>query len=75
MAQRGAVVAVFVGAARAGQTLGPLTAASVYGAVGAGATFVLGGALAAGLVVFERVGRFGAEAPEPPMATVTAAGD
>jgi len=59
--QRGAVVAVFVGAARAGQTFGPLTASGVLGAVGTGPTFVLGGGLAAGLVVFERLGRFGDE--------------
>lgn len=64
-AQRGAVVAVWVGSARAGQTVGPLLASATYGAVGTGATFVLGGALAATLVVTELVGRFGAEALEP----------
>ncbi|MEO7572625.1 MAG: MFS transporter [Acidimicrobiales bacterium] len=63
-AQRGAVVAVWVGAARAGQTIGPLLASATYGAVGTGRTFVLGGALAAGLVVTEMVGRFGADAAE-----------
>jgi len=63
-AQRGAVVAVWVGAARAGQTAGPLLASATYGALGTGTTFVLGGALAAGLVVTEMVGRFGADAAE-----------
>ena len=63
--QRGAVVAVFVGAARAGQTFGPLTASGVLGAFGTGPTFVLGGGLAAALVVFERLGRFGDEPHRP----------
>jgi MFS family permease len=66
--QRGAVVALWVGAARAGQTVGPLAAAGIYGAVGTHATFVLGGALAATLVVAEVVGRFGDDrvpAPAP----------
>ena len=64
-AQRGAVVAVWVGAARAGQTAGPLLASASYGVVGTGTTFVLGGALAAGLVAIEGIGRFGAEEPLP----------
>jgi MFS transporter, ACDE family, multidrug resistance protein len=64
--QRGAVVAVWVGAARAGQTVGPLAAAGVYGAVGTGSTFVLGGMLAAALVAVEALGRFGADTPPPP---------
>ncbi len=64
-AQRGAVVAVWVGAARAGQTIGPLAASVTYGAVGTGTTFVLGGAIAAGLVALEGAGRFGAEAEAP----------
>ena len=66
--QRGAVVAVWVGSARAGQTVGPLAAAGVYGAVGTHTTFVLGGALAATLVVAESLGRFGDDrvpAPAP----------
>jgi ACDE family multidrug resistance protein len=58
--QRGAVVAVWVGSARAGQTAGPLLAAAVYGATSTATTFVLGGVVAAGLVVYEMVGRFGA---------------
>lgn len=62
-AQRGAVMAVFVGAARAGQTSGPLLASASLAAVGTGSTFVLGGGLAAGLIVFELVGRFGADEP------------
>jgi MFS family permease len=64
--QRGAVVAMWVGAARAGQTAGPLLAAGIYGAVGTGTTFVLGGALAATLVVAESVGRFGDDRPARP---------
>ena len=55
--QRGAVVAVWVGAARAGQTAGPLMAAAVYGATSTSTTFMLGGAVAGGLVVYELVGR------------------
>jgi MFS family permease len=70
--QRGAVVAVWVGAARAGQTMGPLVVAAAYGAVGIPTTFVLGGVLAAGLVVMEAIGRFGAA--EGRAATVLAAG-
>lgn len=57
--QRGAVVALWVGAARAGQTVGPLAMAGIYGAIGTHATFVLGGGVAACLVVTEAVGRFG----------------
>lgn len=57
--QRGAVVALWVGAARAGQTVGPLAAAGIYGAVGTHTTFVIGGALAATLVAAESLGRFG----------------
>lgn len=57
--QRGAIVAVWVGAARAGQTVGPLAAAGLYAAVGTRTTFVIGGALAAGLAGVESVGRFG----------------
>lgn len=64
--QRGAVVAVWVGAARAGQTVGPLAAAGIYGAVGTHTTFVLGGALAATLVVAEALGRFGDDRPPVP---------
>ncbi len=59
--QRGAVVAVWVGAARAGQTVGPLLAAALYGATSTGTTFVIGGVIAAGLVVYELVGRYGAD--------------
>jgi MFS transporter, ACDE family, multidrug resistance protein len=63
--QRGAIVALWVGAARAGQTVGPLAVASIYGAVGTGTTFVLGGVAAAGIVVAELLGRFGAEDHPP----------
>jgi ACDE family multidrug resistance protein len=67
--QRGAVVAVWVGAARAGQTVGPLAVGALYGATSTGTTFVIGGALAATLVVYELIGRFGAEDHAPPLAT------
>ena len=60
-AQRGAIVAVWVGAARAGQTVGPLGAGAVYGAIGTSATFLVGAAIAGGIVVAELVGRFGRE--------------
>jgi MFS family permease len=64
--QRGAVVAVWVGAARAGQTVGPLAVAGIYGAVGTHTTFVLGGALASTLVLAELIGRFGDDGPRDP---------
>ena len=57
--QRGAVIALWVGAARAGQTVGPLAVAGIYGAVGTGSTFVIGGAVAATLVIAELIGRIG----------------
>lgn len=59
-AQRGAVVAIWVGAARAGQTVGPLAAGAMYGATSTGATFVVGSALAGTILVAQVVGRFGA---------------
>ena len=59
--QRGAVVALWVGAARAGQTVGPLAVAGIYGAVGTGQTFVLGGVVAAALLAVQAIGRFGAD--------------
>lgn len=58
--QRGAVVAVWVGAARAGQTVGPLTAGVVYGATSTSATFLFGSGLAAAILVAQGVARFGA---------------
>ena len=57
--QRGGIIAVWVGAARAGQTAGPLAAGQVYSWIGTGATFVAGGALAASLIAVEAAGRFG----------------
>jgi MFS transporter, ACDE family, multidrug resistance protein len=62
--QRGAIVAVWVGAARAGQTVGPLAAAAVYGSIGTGSTFLVGAGVAAAVVVAELVGRFGATTDE-----------
>ena len=49
-ASRGAVVAVWVGAARAGQVAGPLAAGAALSALGAGAAFTVGGALAFGML-------------------------
>jgi MFS family permease len=54
-ASRGAVVAAWVGAARAGQTAGPLIAGPVMESIGPGPTFVAGGALAAVLLVGQLV--------------------
>lgn len=48
---RGAVVAVWVGAARAGQTVGPLLAGVGIATVGTGTTFVLGGGVALAMLV------------------------
>jgi MFS family permease len=50
-AGRAAVVAVWVGAARAGQTVGPLAAGLALGAFGPGPTYLLGAAVAAALLV------------------------
>jgi len=52
-ATRGATLATFIGAARAGQTVGPLAASGVAGATSAGATFVIGGLVSLGLVAFQ----------------------
>jgi MFS transporter, ACDE family, multidrug resistance protein len=57
--QRGAIVALWVGAARAGQTVGPLAMGSVYGAVGGGRTFLAGAGVAVGVFAAEAIGRFG----------------
>ena len=61
--QRGAVVALWVGSARAGQTVGPLAASGVYSAVGTGTTFVIGGGVAAFILLVQALGRFGADEP------------
>lgn len=58
-AQRGATIAVWVGAARLGQTIGPLGVGALYEVIGTGQTFVVGGGVAAALVVAELLGRFG----------------
>jgi MFS transporter, ACDE family, multidrug resistance protein len=55
--QRGAVVAVWVGAARAGQTAGPLAMAGIAGAAGTGPAFVVGAVLSLGLGLAATVGR------------------
>jgi MFS family permease len=54
---RAAVVAVWVGFARAGQTVGPLAAAATLSGIGAQATFVAGAAVAALLLVVQVLGR------------------
>jgi len=56
-ASRGAVVAAWVGAARAGQTLGPLLAGVGLEAMGPSTTFVIGGAVSAVLLVLQLVVR------------------
>ena len=53
---RGTVVAAWVGAARGGQTIGPLGASSAMGAYGPRATFWGGAVLAAGMVVLAGAG-------------------
>ncbi len=50
-ASRGAVVALWVGSARAGQTVGPLMAGAGIATIGTAATFVAGGFVAAALLV------------------------
>jgi MFS transporter, ACDE family, multidrug resistance protein len=59
--QRGAIVALWVGAARAGQTVGPLGAGVIYGAVGGGSTFLVGAGVAGAIFAVEAVGRFGGD--------------
>ena len=54
---RAAVVAVWVGFARLGQTVGPLVAAVALGGIGAQATFVAGAGVAALLLVVQVAGR------------------
>lgn len=49
---RGAVVAVWVGAARAGQTVGPMLAGVTLAAVGTGTTFAFGGAVTVALLAY-----------------------
>ena len=50
-AHRGAIVAIWVGAARAGQTAGPLMASALYASASAEATCIMGAGLAAALCV------------------------
>jgi MFS family permease len=57
-ASRGAVVAAWVGAARAGQTIGPLLAGISLAMVGPSTTFVIGGLVAAVLLGLQVVLRF-----------------
>ncbi len=53
---RAVVIAVWVGAARLGQTIGPLLAGVTMGLIGTGATFVAGTSIA---VLILLVGLFG----------------
>jgi predicted phage tail protein len=48
---RGAIVAIFVGAARLGQTIGPIGAAALFGATSTAMSLNVGAALAVGLGV------------------------
>lgn len=54
---RGAVIAVWVGVARAGQTIGPAAFGLTMAAIGASAAFIVGGAVAGLLLVAQVVGR------------------
>jgi MFS transporter, ACDE family, multidrug resistance protein len=56
-ASRGAVVALWVGSARAGQTTGPLLASVSLAHIGPSATFVVGAALTATLLLAQIIGR------------------
>ena len=56
-ASRGAVVALWVGAARAGQTVGPLLAAVSLSSFGASATFLAGAGIMVVLFIVQMVGR------------------
>ncbi len=49
--QRGTIVALFVSAARLGQTLGPIGAGAALGLVGAEGTFAVGAAISAAMLV------------------------
>lgn len=51
-AQRGAVVAVWVGAARLGQTLGPIAAAGVFMSTGTRPAMLAGAGVAVGMVMY-----------------------
>jgi hypothetical protein len=52
-ATRGAIVASWVGFARAGQTVGPIALSSFASSTTSGSAFVFGGALAAGIFLAE----------------------
>lgn len=54
--QRGTVVAVWVGAARAGQTAGPIGAGALFAATSTNTTFIVGAGLTALLAVFLYLG-------------------
>jgi MFS family permease len=64
-ASRGAVVAVWVGAARAGQTLGPLLAGVGLGSIGPGPTFVVGAGLSLVLLAWQALGPAARHRVEP----------
>lgn len=59
--QRGAVVAVWVGAARLGQTVGPVAAAGVFMATSTGTAMVLGSAIAVAMVIYMALSPLGSE--------------
>lgn len=68
---RAAVVAAWVGAARAGQTVGPLLAGLSLGAVGPSTTFVIGGIVSAVLLVAQLTVRLDRTRRGPEPAAVT----
>lgn len=72
-ASRGAVVAAFVGASRAGQTAGPATAGPTLGAVGTAPTFVLGAAVAGVTAVVAAAGSRFVDGADPALDDVVAA--
>jgi MFS family permease len=64
-ASRGAVVAVWVGAARAGQVAGPLVAGTALTLIAPGAVFVVGGVLAGAMYVTQLAARATPDAAAP----------
>jgi MFS transporter, ACDE family, multidrug resistance protein len=60
-AQRGAVVAVWVGAARLGQTVGPVAAASLFIATSTGTAMVIGSGIAVAMVIYLAMSPLGSQ--------------
>lgn len=70
-AQRGAVVAVWVGAARLGQTLGPIAAAGIFMSTDTRTAMLAGAGVAVGMVVYIALSPLGR--PHTPTPTATSA--